>query len=100
MTRLAKQLWAGEVPLASAFWRYAVLYGFLVNAFSSGLLLILLVRDAPLVLVAVAFALPLPYNLLAIVAVWRSADRYQGQKSHAEIARIVTVIWMIALTIM
>lgn len=99
MTRLAKQLWAGEVPLASAFWRYAVLYGFLVNAVASGLLAILLVRDAPLVLAGIAFALPLPYNLFAVVAVWRSADRYEGPKLHAELARIVTVIWMIALAI-
>lgn len=98
MTRLVKQLWAGEIPLGQAFWRYAVVYGLLINSVAHGLFFALLVKDAALVPVAIAFALPIPYNLLAAVAVWRSADRYQGPKTRAELARIAAVIWMIALT--
>ncbi len=99
MTRLVKQLWAGEVPLGSAFWRFAVFYGLLINAVTTGLLLVLLAKGAHLAFVAVAFILPLPYNAFALVAVWRSAERYEGPSTHAELARIVTVIWMIALTV-
>ena len=99
MTRLVKQLWAGEIPLDQAFWRYAVVYGLLVNLATHALFFALLSRDASMVPIAIAFALPIPYNLLAAVAVWRSADRYQGSKTQAELARYAAVIWMIALTV-
>ena len=41
---------------------------------------------------------PVPYNIFMVVAVWRSADRYRGAKTWAELARVSTVIWMLALT--
>lgn len=98
MMRLIKQLWAGQIPLGQAFWRYTVVYGLLLNLVTHALFFALLVRDANIILVVLAFALSIPYNLLMIVAVWRSADRYQGPKSSAELARIAAVVWMIALT--
>ncbi len=98
MMQLIKQLWAGDIPLDQAFWRYTVVYGLLLNLVTHVLFFALLVRDVNTVLVVLAFALPIPYNLLMIVVVWRSADRYQGPKSWAELARIAAVIWMIALT--
>ncbi len=98
MTKLINRLWAGQVPLGEAVWTYAVAYGFVINAISHGLLLALLVNDMGLVLVAVAFILPIPYNLLIVVAVWRSAERYEGPKKWADLALVGTVIWMIILT--
>lgn len=100
MMGLVKQLWAGEVPLGQAFWRYAVVFGLLVNLATHALVLALLAEDAAMALVAIAFVLPFPYNLFVIVAVWRSADRYMGPKSRAELARIAVVIWMIVLSVM
>ena len=97
--RLIKQLWAGEIPLGQAFWRYAVVYGLLLNLATHALFFALLVRDAHIIPVALAFALPIPYNVLIIVAVWRSADRFPGPKSSAELARIAAVVLMIALTV-
>ena len=96
--RLIKQLWAGGIPLGQAFWQYTVVYGLLLNLVTHALFFALLMRDANIIPVALAFALPIPYNLFMIVAVWRSADRYQGPKSSAELARIVAVVWMIVLT--
>ena len=98
MPLLVKQLWAGEIPLGEAFWRYAVVVGFFVNLVTSALLLALLAKDAGLVWVAVSFVLPIPYNVLAVVAVWRSAARYEGPETRADLARIVSLIWMIVLT--
>lgn len=46
-----------------------------------------------------AFTLPKPYNIFVAVAVWRSAGRYEGPETHAELARIVTVILMIGMTV-
>lgn len=40
-----------------------------------------------------------PYNLLATVGVWRSASRYQGPSSHADLARFTTLIVMVLLTV-
>lgn len=98
MAKLIKSLWAGEVSLGEAFWSYAIAYGLLLNVITSFLFMMLLVHDAAMHVLALAFALPLPYNLLVIVAVWRSADRYTGPKQRAELARLGTVLWMLALT--
>lgn len=94
-----KRLWAGKLPLRQAFWDYAVFYGLLINLATHGVFLALLMNDANAVLVALAFALPVPYNILVAVAVWRSAARYRGPKRWAELARLGIVIWMIGLTL-
>ena len=97
--KLVKCLWAGELPLRQAFWQYAVGYGLLINFVTSMAFLALIVRDANTALIALAFALPLPYNVLIPVAVWRSANCYPGPKKWADLASVGTVIWMIVLTI-
>lgn len=97
--KLFKRLWVGELPLRQAFWQYAVGYGLLINLVTSLAFLALLTNDANIALVALAFALPIPYNFVMAVAVWRSADQYSGPKTWAELARIGIVIWMVGLTI-
>ena len=97
--KLVKCLWAGELPLRQAFWQYAVGYGLLINLVTSLAFLALITRDANTTLIALAFTLPIPYNVLITVAVWRSANCYPGPKTWADVARVGTVIWMIVLTI-
>jgi hypothetical protein len=99
VAKLVKHLWAGEVPLRQAFWQYAVGYGLLLNLITTLAFLALITRDANTALIVLAFALPVPYNVLITVAVWRSADRYPGSKTWADLARIGAVIWMVVLTI-
>ncbi len=96
--RFVKQLWTGEIPLDRAFWLYAVVYGLLLNLVTHMAFFALLLNDANLVPVVLAFASSVPYNIFMVVAVWRSADRYRGPKRWAELARVGTVIWMLALT--
>jgi hypothetical protein len=98
MINLAKNLWEGRVPLKETFWRYAVVYGLLVNLVTSLLFLALLVKDAVPVLLAAAFVLPIPFNLFLIVAVWRSADRYRGPGKWADRARVGAAIWLLILS--
>jgi hypothetical protein len=98
MTALVRRLWVGEVPLAEAFWHYAVGYGLLLNIATSALFLILIGNDAGPVFLVLTFLLPVPYNALIVVAVWQSANRYPGPPRWAEIARFGTVLWMLALT--
>ena len=45
------------------------------------------------------YGLSVPYNLLAAVGVWRSADKYQGEKQWADLARLTTIAGMILLSI-
>ncbi len=99
MAKLVKRLWAGHLPLEQAFWHYAVGYGLLINLLTSLAFLALIAREANMVPVALAFALPVPYNVIVTVAVWRSANAYPGPKKWADMARIGTVIWMVALTL-
>ena len=98
MTKM-RSLWSGELPLDEAFWTWAIGIGLLVNLTSSVLFLALITIDRPWSALFVGYALSVPYNLLAGVGVWRSAARYQGPASHADLARIATVIVMLLLSV-
>lgn len=96
--KFVNQLWTGEFSLGRVFWHYAVGYGLLINLVTDLPFYVLLLNDANMALVVLAFASPVPYNIFVVVAVWRSADRYRGPKKWAELARVGTVIWMLVLT--
>jgi hypothetical protein len=87
-------LWAGQLSLARAFWEYAILYGLLVNMLATIASLAMLTADAPAALALLIFLVPLPYNILVLVAVWRSAGRYQGAPIWADLARAAVVLWV------
>jgi hypothetical protein len=93
---VVRRLWAGEVPLASAFWSYAIIGGTALNLATTLLAMALVAMDAPAVVAVIVFALPIPYNLLVLVAVWRSASAYQGPRLLADLARVTSVIWAVA----
>ena len=98
MKQRSKALWSGEIPLDIVFWRFAVIYGLLLNTATSLLFMALLVNAAGYVWLIPAFLLPIPYNLLIIVAVWRSAGRYEGPRQWVDWARFATVLLMVVLT--
>ena len=94
-----RALWAGDLPLAEAFWTYAVSIGLAVNVTTSLLFLALIAADRPLAALFVGYVCSVPYNVVAAVGVWRSAARHQGERAHAELARLVTLIGMILLSV-
>ena len=96
MPTLIARLWAGNVPLTRVFWQYAMIGGTALNGVATLLAMALLAADAPALLALAAFALPIPYNLFVLVAVWRSASAYQGPRLLADLARITSVIWAVA----
>ena len=98
MTSLIRSLWSGTVPLGEAFWWYAVGYALVLNLVTSLLFLLMVVKDAGTTVLVLTFLLPIPYNLLVLVAVWRSAGRYLGPKKWAELARASSLIWLLVLT--
>lgn len=98
MTDTVKSLWVGDVPLPVAFWQYAVFYGLLANIVASfAFVMLAAIGTSPWLFIPV-FLLPVPYNLLMIVAVWRSAARYQGPQKWADLARIATLLGMLLLS--
>ncbi len=98
MTSLSR-LWRGELPLSNAFWNWAVLGGLVVNAVSSAVFLFLISADRPVAALIAGYALSLPYNAVVTIGVWRSAERYAGDRRWAGLARIVTIIGMALLSV-
>ena len=98
MSRL-RALWAGDLPLGEAFWTYAVTIGLTVNVVTSLLFLALIAADRPLAALFAGYVCSVPYNVVAVVGVWRSAARYQGERAHAELARLITLVGMVILSV-
>ncbi|MGZ8997069.1 MAG: hypothetical protein ACXW3P_11380 [Rhodospirillales bacterium] len=99
MYRRITDLWRGHVPLADAFWTYAIFWGFLINMATTLASLALVVADVPGWIAGVVHFAPLPWNLLALVAVWRSAGRPEVPQGMRVVARSVIVAWSAFLTI-
>lgn len=93
-----RSLWLGELRLGEAFWTWAIGIGLFVNLTTSALFLALITADRPWAALFIGYVLSVPYNLVAVVGVWRSAARYHGPACHAELARIVIVIVMLLLS--
>ncbi|MDP3074149.1 hypothetical protein [Bradyrhizobium sp.] len=94
-----RRLWNGGLPLAQAFWKWAVTGGIAVNLTTSILFLVLIMDNQIVAALVVGYALSLPYNFVVTVGVWRSAGRYEGERRWADLARIVTVAGMILLSV-
>jgi hypothetical protein len=88
-----KALWKGQLPLGQAFWEYAVIYAALVNLFATMATFAVVAADLPGALAVGAFLLPIPYIVVAVVGVWRSAANYTGPQHWAKLARGAAVLW-------
>lgn len=77
----------GDFGLAKTYW----LYGFVV-----GLIINVLTRIIPsLGALAVILAVAIPYQVMVLLGVWRAADKYEGRKAWAILAKIATVLgWL------
>ncbi len=95
-----QRLWRGETPLAEAFWSYAILGGLALNVTATLAAYALFTTAAPLALGLLVYALPIPYNLFVMVAVWRSADNYQGPRQWADLARVAVAAWTVAVCVL
>jgi hypothetical protein len=93
------RIWRGDVPLSHVFWNYTIIYGSLGNLFTTIAALGMLVADFPTALVLLIFLLPLPYNALVVIGVWRSAANYSGPERWANLARVVVVAWATLATV-
>ena len=94
-----RRLWRGELALADAFWNWAVFGGLAINAATTALLFFLIVADRPISALIAGYAFSVPYNVIVSIGVWRSAERYTGERRWADLARIVTIVGMVLLSV-
>lgn len=87
------------MPLAEAFWTWAVLGGLAVNLSTSTLFLLLLLQDRTWAAFLAGYGLSVPYNILVTVAVWRSAARETERRGLAAVAPMATLIGMTILSL-
>ena len=97
--KYVRRLWHGELTLHNAFWNWAVFGGLIVNVASSALFLFLILADRPISALIVGYAFTVPYNVIVSVGVWRSAERYDGERRWADLAQFVTIVGMVLLSI-
>lgn len=93
MRRLG-DLWAGRLPLAEAFWVWAVGVGLALNLAATAASLGALAAGLPAGLAVALHLVPAPANVALVVAVWRSADAYEGPRHWAEGARVSAIGWV------
>lgn len=94
-----QDLWRGNLPLGEAFWTWVVLGGLLVNISTSIAFLALITADLPWAALIFGYGFSLPYNVVAVVGVWRSTARHEGPKLHADLACAASLILMIVLSL-
>ncbi len=94
-----RRLWRGELALADAFWNWAVFGGLAINGATTALLLFLVMADRPISALIAGYAFSVPYNVIVSIGVWRSAERHAGERRWADLARIVTIIGMVLLSV-
>lgn len=98
---LVGQLWRGEISLKTAFWFGGVLGALAIQAALTPVELWpdhargALGKGGIAALAALAFA----YAVFSAIAVWHSADRYQGPRRHAWLARIAMAAILFASVI-
>ena len=94
------ELWRGELPLGRAFWLWGILGGGVVALFITILALALLTPGAPAWLAALVFAADIPWNLVLLVGVWRSAGRPEVGRDTASLVRAVMTVWVVILSLL
>jgi hypothetical protein len=93
MQRVADLL-NGRVPMSRVFWEYATLFGSLLNLITTALALAAFSRGWPAIGLTI-HVLPIPYNLLMVVSVWRAAARYAGHAIWSTLTRALIIVWAI-----
>ena len=90
------RLWLGRPSLARIFWHDMLLVGTAIGVTATMLGYLALAADAPgAVSLAVSMA-PLPYSLLLVTAVWRSAATAGAEWAWS--ARTAAAAWLLLVT--
>ena len=97
MTAAVAEFARGGLPLGRAFWLWGILGGAVVNLFATLAAVALLSAELSPWLAVLAFAAPIPWNLLLLVGVWRSARRPEVGRDLGLAARLGIAAWVAVL---
>jgi hypothetical protein len=98
--RTIVEFFRGGLPLGRAFWLWGILGGGIVSLFATLLALTLIVASAPAWLTVLVFAAHIPWNLVVLVGVWRSAGRPEVTPAAANLAHMVILTWVAVLSLL
>ncbi len=84
---LLARFWRGDVPLRLTYWVGGVIGGLLGTILAS-----LAILSGSLLLQLLAFVLLAGHYIFMLVAIWRSAGKYTGNKIWAQLARLSLVL--------
>jgi hypothetical protein len=98
--RTIVEFFHGGLPLARAFWLWGILGGGIVSLLATVLALTLIAAGAPAWLAMLVFAAHIPWNLVMLVGVWRSAGRPGVSPAAANLARLVMLVWVVVLSLL
>ena len=98
--RTIAEFFRGGLPLGRAFWLWGILGGGIISLFSTLLALTLIAARAPAWLAVLAFAAHIPWNLMLLVGIWRSAGRPEVSPAAANLARTVILAWVVVLSLL
>lgn len=93
------RLWRGDVPLETTFWTWAVLVALPINIATTAGSFLLVSANRPLAAFIVGYVMSVPYNVFALVAVWRSAGRWAESRQQRISTRIIAVVWLTVLSV-
>jgi hypothetical protein len=98
--RTIAEFFRGGLPLGRAFWLWGILGGGIVSLFSTLLALTLIAASAPAWLAVLAFAAHIPWNVMLLVGIWRSAGRPEVNPAAANLARTAILAWVVVLSLL
>jgi hypothetical protein len=71
-----------------------------VSLFTTLLALMPLAAGAPAWLAVLVFAAHIPWNVVLLVGVWRSAGRSEASPAAANVARLSILVWVVVLSLL
>jgi hypothetical protein len=92
-----KEFARGGLPLGRAFWVWGILGGAVVNLFATLAAVAVLSAELSPWLAALVFAAPIPWNILLLVGVWRSAQRPEVGRGAGLLAQLGIAVWVMVL---
>ncbi len=94
------EFWRGGLPLGRAFWLWGILGGGLVDLLVTPLALALVVAGLPAWVIVAVFVAHVPWNVVLLVGVWRSAGRPEVGRDTAYLARLAIISWVVVLFVL
>jgi hypothetical protein len=92
-------LWRGEMPLGQVFWTFTMGFGTVLNLLTTALSLAAMAGGVPAPAAVAIHLMPIPYNFIALIGVWRSADDFDGPPVIATAARVIATLWFAIMVV-